>query len=150
MRVIFIIFLIILNGCGYQAVNKTNNSNYIILSYEFFGDAQVNKIFKRNFDKFKKNNNNLKEFNIIVNSEKIKSNNSKKQSGEATNLTLEILVDVEITSSENEIKKLSFKENTNYNNLDNKFELKQFEKIIINDLTNKLINKIHFSLSRMK
>ena len=150
MRIIFVIFFIILNGCGYQALNKTNNSNYIISSYKIFGNTQVNKILKKNFDKFKKEDPSLKKFSIVVKSELIKSNNSKKRSGEATNLTLEVLIDIEINSNGNEFKKLFFKENTNYNNLDNKFELKQFEKIIVNDLTNKLINKIHFSLSTMK
>ena len=150
MRAIFIIFFLALNGCGYQAINKTNNSNYVISSYKFFGNAQVNKILKRNFDRFKKNNDNLKEFSITVKSEQVKSNNSKKQSGEATSLTLEILINVEIISDGNELKKLSLEENTNYNNLDNKFELKQFEKIIVNDLTNKLIDKIHFTLSTIE
>tara|TARA_S200000501_G_scaffold376100_1_gene429982 strand:- start:1311 stop:1760 length:450 start_codon:yes stop_codon:yes gene_type:complete len=147
MRTILIIFFIILNGCGYQAINKSNNTNYVISNYKFIGDAQVNKILIRNFDKYKKRDDNLKEFNITIKSEQIKINNSKKRSGEATSLTLEVLIDVEITTSDNKLKKLSLRENTNYNNLDNKFELKQFEKIIINDLTNKLIDKIHFTLS---
>ena len=147
MRVILIFVFLILNGCGYQAINKTNNSSYIISSYKFLGDAQVNKILRRDFDKYKDNNDNFDKFDIIVKSEQIKSNNSKERSGEATSLTLEILIDVEITNNNNELKKLSLKENTNYNNLDNKFELKQFEKIIINDLANKLIDKIHFTLS---
>jgi len=150
MKIILILFFIILNGCGYQAINRIDNSNYTILNYEFFGDAQINKILKRNFDKYKENNNNFNEFNIIVKSEQIKSNKSKKRSGEATSLTLEISIDVEITNNDNVLKKLSLKENTNYNNLDNKFELKQFEKIIINDLTNKLIDKIHSTLSTIK
>ncbi len=150
MKIILILFFIILNGCGYQAINRIDNSNYTILNYEFFGDAQINKILKRNFDKYKENNNNFNEFNIIVKSEQIKSNKSKKRSGEATSLTLEISIDVEITNNDNKLKKLSLKENTNYNNLDNKFELKQFEKIIINDLTNKLIDKIHSTLSTIK
>ena len=150
MKIILILFFIILNGCGYQAINRIDNSNYTILKYEFFGDAQINKILKRNFDKYKENNNNFNEFNIIVKSEQIKSNKSKKRSGEATSLTLEISIDVEITNNDNELKKLSLKENTNYNNLDNKFELKQFEKIIVNDLTNRLINKIHYTLSTIK
>ena len=150
MKIILILFFIILNGCGYQAINRIDNSNYTILNYEFFGDAQINKILKRNFDKYKENNNNFNEFNIIVKSEQIKSNKSKKRSGEATSLTLEVLINLEISDNKNELKKLYFKENTNYNNLDNKFELKQFEKIIVNDLTNKLINKIHFALSTIK
>ena len=55
MRVFLIIFFTIFSGCGYQAINKANDSNYIISSYKFFGDTQVNKILKRNFDRFKQN-----------------------------------------------------------------------------------------------
>ena len=150
MKIILILFFIVLNGCGYQAINRIDNSNYTISNYKFFGDTQINKILKKDFDKYKDNNSNFNKFNIIVRSEQIKSNNSKKRSGEAASLTLEILIDIEITNNDNKLKKLSLRENTNYNNLDNKFELKQFEKIIVNDLTNKLIDKIHYTLSTIK
>ena len=43
-------------------------------------------------------------------------------------------------------KILNFEEVVNYNSLDNKFELKQYENILIKDLTQKILNEIHFFL----
>ena len=145
-KFIFIIFLL-LNACGYQSVNKIDKSNYYISKYKFLGNQQVNKILKKNFERNKSNINSEKEFEIIATSNLVKSKKSKDRAGEATNLSLEIVVDLEIFQNGKKIKKITINENTNYNNNDNKFELKQFEKILINDLVNKIIYRIDLNLS---
>ena len=150
MKKILFALILFLTSCGYQAVNKIDKTNFIVSKYDFLGNTQVNKILKRNFDKNKKNDNLQNEFEIIVNSKLIKSNNSKNRAGEVTNLTIQIIVDLEISQYEKKIKNLSFVESNNYNNNDNKFELKQFEKIIINDLVDKIIRRINLNLSTIK
>ena len=145
-KVIFIIYLF-LSSCGYQSVNKIDKTNYYISSFKFSGNPQVNKILKRNFDRNKDNKEIKNEFEIVASSELIKLKNSKDRAGEATNLSLEIIVNLIILQNGEKIKELKFNENTNYNNNDNKFELKQFEKILINNLVDKIIKKINLSLS---
>ena len=150
MKKILFALTLFLTSCGYQAVNKIDKNNFIILKYDFLGNSQVNKILKRNFDKSKKNDNLQNEFELIINSKLIKSNNSKNRAGEVTNLTIQIIVDLEISQYGKKIKNLSLVESNNYNNNDNKFELKQFEKIIINDLVDKIIRQINLNLSSIK
>ena len=150
MKKILFALILFLTSCGYQAVNKIDKTNFIVSKYDFLGNSQVNKILKRNFDKNKKNDNLQNEFEIIVNSKLIKSNNSKNRAGEVTNLTIQIIVDLEISQYEKKIKNLSFVESNNYNNNDNKFELKQFEKILVNDLVDKIIRRINLDLSSIK
>ena len=150
MKKILFALTLFLTSCGYQAVNKIDKNNFIILKYDFLGNSQVNKILKRNFDKSKKNDNLQNEFELIINSKLIKSNNSKNRAGEVTNLTIQIIVDLEISQYGKKIKNLSLVESNNYNNNDNKFELKQFEKIIINDLVDKIIKRINLNLSTIK
>ena len=147
MKKFLLIIFLLLSACGYQSVNKIDKSNYNISKYEFLGNQQVNKILKRNFERNKNNTNSGNEFEIIATSNLIKSKNSKDQAGEATNLTLEIFVDLDIFQNDKKIKKITINENTNYNNNDNKFELKQFEKILINNLVEKIIKKINLTLS---
>ena len=147
MKKFLLIIFLLLSACGYQSVNKIDKSNYNISKYEFLGNQQVNKILKRNFERNKNNTNSGNEFEIIATSNLIKSKNSKDQAGEATNLTLEIFVDLDIFQNDKKIKKITINENTNYNNNDNKFELKQFEKILINNLVDKIIKKINLTLS---
>ena len=150
MKKILFAIILFLTSCGYQAVNKIDKTNFIISKYDFLGNSQVNKILKRNFDKNKKNDNLKNEFEVVVNSKLIKSNNAKNRAGEVTNLTIQIIVDLEVSQFGKKIKKLSFTENNNYNNNDNKFELKQFEKILVNDLVDKIIRRINLDLSSIK
>ena len=147
MKKIIFILILFLNSCGYQAINKIDKTNFNISKYEFLGNQQVNKILKRNFEKNEKNIDSSNEFEIIAYSDLIKSKKSKNRAGEATNLTIEIKVDLEVFKKGEKIKELTITENTNYNNNDNKFELKQFEKILINDLVNKIIYRIDLNLS---
>ena len=150
MKKFLFALILFLTSCGYQAVNKIDKTNFIISEYDFLGNSQVNKILKRNFDKNKKNDNLQNEFEIIVNSKLIKSNNAKNRAGEVINLSIKIIVDLEVSQYGEKIKKLSFTENSNYNNNDNKFELKQFEKILVNDLVDKIIRRINLNLSSIK
>ena len=76
-----------------------------------------------------------------------RSKNSKDKAGEATNLSLKITVNLEIFQENKKIKDLVFIETSNYNNISNKFELKQFEKILINNLTDQIIKRINQNLS---
>ena len=150
MKKILFALILFLTSCGYQAVNKIDKTNFIISEYDFLGNSQINKILKRNFDKNKRNDNLQNEFEIIVNSKLIKSNNAKNRAGEVINLSIKIIVDLEVSQYGEKIKKLSFTENSNYNNNDNKFELKQFEKILVNDLVDKIIRRINLDLSSIK
>ncbi len=150
MKKSFLILILFLTSCGYQAINKINDSNFIISEYKLSGNQRVNKILKRSFDNLKNNNNFKNEFEVIVESKLDISNNSKNQAGEVTNLNLNISVDLEVFQDDKKIKRISLSESTNYNNDDNKFELKQFEKILTKDLVNKILRKINLNLSSIK
>ena len=145
-RTAVIIICLLLNNCGYQVINNIDNSNYKIAKLQFSGDSQINKIIKKKFKRYQNKLDYTKKFDLIVKSTLINERTSKNKSGEATNLSLKIMVDLEISNNGKILKNLSFEENTNYSNKDNKFELKQFEKIIISNLTNKIINQMHLSL----
>ena len=147
LRTAILILCLFLNSCGYQVINNIGDSNYKISKLEFSGDSQINKIIKKDFKRYQNQVNYANEFDLIIKSNLINEKTSKNKLGEATNLNLKIIVDLEVSIDGKTLKNLSFNENTNYSNKDNKFELKQFENIIIDNLTNKIINQIHLSLS---
>ena len=129
-----------------------NNINYSISDFKLDGDNQINKILRKNFNRFKEKNsiNPTKDYKIETKSLVIKTTNSKDQSGDNTNLSIKITVEVKIINNEKVLKELNLSEDINYNNIENKFELKQYEKILINDLTIKILEKIHLNLSIIK
>tara|TARA_Y100000996_G_scaffold367121_1_gene312765 strand:- start:639 stop:1088 length:450 start_codon:yes stop_codon:yes gene_type:complete len=147
MKKIFLILLFFTVSCGYTPINQSNNKVYSITKFELNGNNQINKIIKKNFDRYNSEKNLKSQFQINLSSQLIKKTNSKNKSGKNSNLSLKILVNSEILKEGKTLKELNFEEITNYNSLDNKFELKQYEKILIKDLTKKILDRIHFILS---
>jgi len=146
MRKIFLILLLFNISCGYTPINQSNNNNYSISSYELNGNNQVNRIIKKNFDRYNSEEDIDNQFQIKISSEVVKITNSKSVTGKNSNLSIKVVVNSIITKNSKDFKELSYEEVVNYNSLENKFELKQYEEILIEDLTKKILNRIHFIL----
>jgi len=146
-KTLLIIFLFIVS-CGYAPINKITNQNYSIIEFKVSGNNQINTILKKNFSKYNKESLES-QYKLETTSQLEKTTNSKNQSGDSVVLSIKIRIDLKILKENKEIKKLSYEEFSSYNSLDNKFELKQYEKILINSLTDKILTKIHFDLSNM-
>lgn len=149
MKKINLIIFLFLISCGYTPINKLIDKNYSISEFEINGNNQVNTIIRKDFIKYK-DTNFEKQFQIKLSSQIVKATNSKNEAGTNSNLSIKIIVDLEILENNASIKDLNFVELINYNSLDNKFELKQYEKILIKNLTNKILEKIHINLSTIQ
>jgi len=149
MKKINLIIFLFLISCGYTPINKLIDKNYSISEFEINGNNQVNTIIRKDFIKYK-DTNFEKQFQIKLSSQIVKATNSKNEAGTNSNLSIKIIVDLEILENNSSIKDLNFVELINYNSLDNKFELKQYEKILIKNLTNKILEKIHLNLSTIQ
>lgn len=149
MKKINLIIFLFLISCGYTPINKLIDKNYSISEFEINGNNQVNTIIRKDFIKYK-DTNFEKQFQIKLSSQIVKATNSKNETGTNSNLSIKIIVDLEILENNSSIKDLNFVELINYNSLDNKFELKQYEKILIKNLTSKILEKIHINLSTIQ
>ena len=151
IRKIFLIILILLQfGCGYKIANNSNYYKFQILSYELTGEKKINNILRRNFDRFKDNINSPSVYRLTSESSMIKTITSKDSSEIVLTFKLEILIKLEIFENNDLISEISFSEKTDYNNTSSKFELKQYEDILLQDLTNQLIAQINNHLSTVK
>ena len=146
-KTLLIIFLFIVS-CGYAPINKITNQNYSIIEFKVSGNNQINTILKKNFSKYNKESLES-QYKLETTSQLEKTTNYKNQSGDSVILSIKIRIDLKILKENKEIKKLSYEEFSSYNSLDNKFELKQYEKILINSLTDKILTKIHFDMSNI-
>jgi hypothetical protein len=120
------------------------------LSYELTGEKKINNILRRNFDRFKDNINSPSVYRLTSESSMIKTITSKDSSENVLSFKLEILIKLEIFENNDLISEISFSEKTDYNNISSKFELKQYEDILLQDLTNQLIAQINNHLSTVK
>ena len=149
-KITLIILLFLQFGCGYKIANNSSYYEFQISSYELTGERKINNILDKNFKRFKDYENSSSVYKLKSNSKMVKSITSKDSSENVLTYKLEIIIKLEISKNNNLISEISFNEKTDYNNTTSKFELKQYEDILLQDLTNQLIVKINNHLSTLK
>ena len=149
-KIILIVLLFFQVGCGYKIANNIDGYKFNILKYELKGERKINNILERNFKRFQNNANSKKRFNIKSFSNVIKTITSKNTSGDALTYEMKVIVEINLSEDNNLIKKINFEEKTDYNSNKSKFELKQYEDILLQDLTDVIIFNINNYLSSVK
>ena len=150
-KIILIVLFFFQTSCGYKIVNNLDNFKFNIIDYKLSGEKKINNILDKNFKRFEDNiSQSTSNFIVHANSSINRSITSKNSSGEALSYDLKIKIVLEIYENNNLLNKTTFNESTSYDNLDSKFELKQYENILIQDLTNKIIYEINNKLNSIK
>ena len=144
---ILFFLIIFLYGCGFEPIFSSKNiNNTQLVSIEkinFNNYNDLNNLFLRKFRYFQKDEENLRKFNLGLNINKTKKIISKNKLGDPETFNIEIIVDVLILNTEDNIlNSRTIKKNKNYNNLDNKFDLKQEENIIKNNIVGEIVDEI--------
>ena len=144
---ILFFLIIFLYGCGFEPIFSSKNiNNTQLVSIEkinFNNYNDLNNLFLRKFRSFQKDEENLKEFNLALNINETKKIISKNKLGDPETFNIEISVDVVILNTENNIlNSRVIRKNKNYNNLDNKFDLKQEENVIKNNIVEEIVDEI--------
>ena len=150
-KIITTLSFLLLLSCGYEPIyskkNINNNYNFSIKTINFSGDNKVNKILKNKFIKYLNKESKSTELNLNLNSKVEKSVRSKNKKGNPIGFSIKIMINLEVFESKILKGKRNFEENFEYNNKSNKFDLKQYEKNIkdnlISELSNKIIKYLH-------
>ena len=143
-----LILFLFLSSCGYKAIHSKKNNNsydFSISKLNFIGDRNINLRIKEKLNNYTLNKKD-KNFILDIESDVEKKILSKDASGEVTNFKITIKIKVELLAKGN----LEITENFNYNNIENKFNLKTYENQVIKDLTNTAIDKLIFKLSNIQ
>ena len=147
LNILLCLIFIFLYGCGFEPIFSSKNINNTRLvsidEVDFKNYSDLNNLFLRKFRYFQKNEENEKKFNLILNINETKKIISKNKLGDPETFNIEIIVDVLILNTEDNIlNSRTIKKNKNYNNLDNKFDLKQEENIIKNNIVDEIVDEI--------
>ena len=146
-------FLLLLS-CGYEPLysKKKINSNYnfSINTINLIGDNKVNQILKNKLKKKSNKEEISTEFNLNLNSRIVKNVTSKDKKGNPKRFSIKIIINLEVFESEILKGKKNFEKKFEYNNRSNKFDLKQYEKNITNNLSSELSDKINTYLNSLK
>ena len=145
-KIITTLSFLILLSCGYESIysNKQINSNYnlSINTINYTGNNKVSHILK---NKIKKNLNKEKKstgLNLNLNSRLEKVVTSKDKKGNPIRYSIEIIINLEVFESGISKGKTNFEEKFEYNNKSNKFDLKQYEENIKDNLIARLSDEI--------
>ena len=149
---IILLLLLLLSSCGYEAIySKKNSANYdfTVSDLSFVGDRVVNLKIKeklKNYAQDKKE----KDFILKISSTSEKVILSKNTAGDATSFKNSVSINVEVLMNNKFKSNFIILESFNYNNISNKFDLKQLEKDIKNNLAEVASDKLIFKLSNIQ
>ena len=139
--IILILSAFVITSCGYKSIYSSKNLNFNILEFEVVDKTKISRKIKNNLNSYKKNNPN-NSYSIKINSKKDITIISKDSEGDPSNFEMTIISEITILNNEKIVKNKVFSESFNYKNSSNKFDLKQYEKNIEENLTNKIIENI--------
>ena len=140
--------LLFLSSCGYEAINSKKNStnyNFSISEITFVGNRDINIKIKEKMNNFTSNKEG-KNFVLKISSDAKKVVLAKDAAGDPTSFKSTIIVNIEVLMENN----LQVVESFNYNNDTNKFNLKRYEREIINNLAETAAEKLIYKLSNIQ
>lgn len=146
---ILLIIFFLIPHCGYGPIyTKSFNTNFEFNIIDLRGDASMNKIVSLQMVKYSKKSS-AKKFDLKVNTNYKKLILSKNKVGEATSYNVITSVEFETINSPIN-QKFIFSENTNIENINNKFELKNYENTIKNNFISSKIEELILKLNSMQ
>ena len=153
-KIITTLSFLLLLSCGYEPMyskKKINSGyNFSINTINFKGDNKVNQILKNKIRQKINTEKKSTELNLNLNSRIEKSITSKNKKGNPIRFSIKIMTNLEVFENEILKSKKNFEEKFEYNNRSNKFDLKQYEKNIKDNLISELSFEIIKYLNSLK
>ncbi len=147
---IYLILLVVtlITGCSYEPILSKKNFEFSIEKIELKGDKEINYYIEKKLKNFKNQKYNNKYYLQIENT-KLKNIISKDTKGDPSKLEIIIVSNFKISNSEKLLLEKKLKVKNNYNNISDKLQLKKYESIIIENLSNKISDNIISSITNI-
>ena len=136
---LLIVFTLTLTSCSYEPVFLKKDYGFELNKIDLLGEKDVNRIIDDRLKLIKKSKDNKKNsFDLKINSNKQKNIISKNSQGDPLKFELVLLTSFEIIKDNKILLNREIEKKYIYNNVSDKFKLEQNEKIIINNLAEKI------------
>ena len=151
----FLFFIFInfnLSSCGYSPIySKKNNTDFEIINFKIEGNNQINNIAKNKLQKYF-NNDSKKKYRVFIKTNYKKNSAAIDLTGNTTNFNLTISLSlnyIKMSLEDNSLEKtVSFSKNQMIKKDPNNYEQSNYEKILIENMSQLLIDKVILHLSR--
>lgn len=144
---IFYLLFIFVTSCGYQSIETYYKGDFQISELNITGNKNINRFIDRNLKNSNENNNSSNLLKVEIKTDLNKSIITKNSKGEATRYDMKINVNLKTFKNEKLVLEKIYSKNNSYNTLESKYELKQYEKILINDSVKEIIQRIKQDLN---
>ena len=140
--VILVIIFLIFNNCGFTPIYSSKGSNYKLISLDKNNNNRLTNYLENNI-KAISNENAAKGIKVNLVLEENISVILKDSKGDPSKNRLTIIVDLTINDASDQlVSSRQFSENFEYDVQDNKFNMRQYEKTISLNLTDKISQQI--------
>ena len=145
MKKIFIFYILFLfmSGCGYTSLYKNNDIKNISLNFDIIettGDNDINKSIISNL-KYYSDDKVTKLLRIKIDSSYSKSSISKDKKGKTTAYAIVVTTNFNLIKKDEDTKKIIITEKININNIDDVYELKNYELKIKKDISRSIVKQ---------
>ncbi len=149
MKKIFILILIVflpLSGCGYSPIySGVDSKTFKFNILKIVGDEEMNNIVNLKIKEVSNQNSSI-SLDLNINTDFARSILSKNKEGKATSYSLKTYVLFEVISKEGS-QEYVFAEEIKTKNMNNEFELKEYEKTVKNNFIDSKIFELISQLS---
>ena len=148
-KIIFPVLFLFLSSCGFEAIHSKKN----VVNYNFFiselttnGNRDVNIKIREKLINYTLSEQG-KGLILKISSDTKKVVVTKDSAGDPTSFKYTVIIDIEVMMKNDLKTYYQILESFNYNNTKNKFDLKRYEREIINNLTELVSQKLIYKLS---
>ncbi len=141
-QIYIFLILFLLPNCGYQPLYSSKGQNFSIGEVNIDGEKYLVSYFETQIKRLQNQNDDSYDLEIFLDS--TKNTISKDKKGTPSIYNLSISAKIIYKQAGKDFKSKTFVQQTNYNNKDNKFDLKRLEKNIEKQLLNKIIEDFIF------
>ena len=142
IKKIFILFIFSLASCGYQPLySKKNSDSFIFKNINSNGNKKINRSIISTMS-FKEDNEIYSYEKLSITSEKNILVTSKDTKGKPASFKMILKVNLEIEDKKDNLRQKLFSKEFTYENIDNKFDLSEYEIDLEKDLINQIVEEI--------
>ena len=143
----FFILIFVVSACSYEPIFLKKNYDFKIEEIILSGDKNVNSIIDSKLKFFGNNSENYNKIYLInIDTDKRKRIISKDSKGNPLKFEISITTSYEVMDLEKTLVNRKINKKNNYNNESDKFKLEQSEKIIVQNLSERIVDEIISSL----
>ena len=143
----FFILIFVVSACSYEPIFLKKNYDFKIEEIILSGDKNVNSIIDSKLKFLGNNSENYNKIYLInIDTDKRKRIISKDSKGNPLKFEISITTSYEVMDLEKTLVNRKINKKNNYNNESDKFKLEQSEKIIVENLSERIVEEIISSL----